>query len=546
MKKIASVLVGLLVCVLVIAACYFWAYNLMGSIFAYRSPLHDSPPLPGEALGSPVTSSVVMVLIDGLRYDTSLNPSVMPFLSQMRAGGASAEMHSQPPSLSQPGYSVLLTGAWPELNDGPVMNLDYADIPTLTQDNIFSDASRAGLKTAFSGFDWFQKLVPQQAISSAFYTAGEDQPADQDVVNAALPWLQGGQYQLVLIHLDQVDYAGHHEGGPADPRWDQAAERVDALLQEIGTTMDLTRQTLLVVSDHGHIDQGGHGGQDAITMTEPFVLVGKGVMPGKYGDVQMVDVAPTISILLGTSIPATSQGHPQVAMLDLTLDQVDQIKSALSAQQAQLALYYQTAIGKPVAVQQTSDIVTSTQTAIEATRNSLLDNQRLPRGIAAIFLTLMFIYLAAWHSKPYFGTMLLGVIGYLVVFNIKYLLIDDMMYSISTAVDATSFVGSTALSVLLALLVGWLMVMIGTKVYQLRPRKAADLTMKFVLTLIAILFIPIFVHFAINGAIVTWTLPNFMLSYLGLIFLMQAFMVAAIGIVFTGLAALLGMFSRQR
>ena len=79
-------------------------------------------------------------------------------------------------------------------------------------------------------------------------------------VDAALPWLQSAEYQLVLIHLDQVDYAGHHEGGPQDPRWNQAAQRADDLLAEILAAVDLEQDTLLVVSDHGQIDPGGHGG----------------------------------------------------------------------------------------------------------------------------------------------------------------------------------------------------------------------------------------------------------------------------------------------
>ena len=164
----------------------------MDSVYAYRSPLHNTPPVPGEALGKPNTRSVVIVLIDALRYDTSHESDVMPFLNQLRAEGASAMMHSRPPSYSEPGYTVLLTGAWPDLSDGPAINLDYAEIPTFTQDNIFSAAHRAGLLTAISGFNWFEKLIPQEAVSVSFYTAGEDQVADRQVTDAALPWLAEG------------------------------------------------------------------------------------------------------------------------------------------------------------------------------------------------------------------------------------------------------------------------------------------------------------------------------------------------------------------
>jgi predicted AlkP superfamily pyrophosphatase or phosphodiesterase len=226
------------------------------------------------------------------------------------------------------------------------MNLNYDDIPTFTQDNLYSAAYRAGLHTAISSYYWFEKLIPQLTVSASFYTKGEDKTADEQVTEAAIPWLRDGQYQLMLIHLDQVDYAGHYEGGPIDPRWDAAATRADQLLEQIATTMDLTQDTLLVISDHGQIDTGGHGGQDPIVLMEPFVMAGKGVIPGNYGDVQMVDVAPTVASILGTSIPATNQGHPLVAMYDFSLDQVDAINNQLSTQQSQLARLYQEAIGE--------------------------------------------------------------------------------------------------------------------------------------------------------------------------------------------------------
>jgi hypothetical protein len=518
----------------------------MDSVYKYQSPLHSTVPNLGESIGSPITRSLVIVLMDGLNYATSMDAVTMPFLNELRSQGATAKMHSQPPSYSQAGYTVLLTGAWSDINDGPIINWDYAEIPTFTQDNIFFDAHWDGLHTAVAGNYWFEKLIPQGAVTAKFYTPGEDRIADREVVNAAIPWLQEGKYQLMLIHLDQIDYAGHYEGGPIDPRWNAAAKRADDLLKEIVTSMDLSQDTLLVVSDHGHIEHGGHGGQDAIALLEPFVLVGKGVKPGNYGDVQMVDVAPTVAALLGTNIPATNQGNPKVQMLDLKPDQLSKIDSLLAAQQTWLVQAYQTAIGSPVTVKPSADVVAASQAGIRATHNALLSTQMIPRAIISVLVVILLVTLAAWHSRPNFGAMLLGVIGYVVIFNMKYLLIDFKTYSLSSVIDATNLIASTALTTLLALLVGWILAMIGTKIYQFKPRKAADMTMKFVLVLCSILVIPVFLHYAVDGAIVTWILPNFLISFLGLIFLIQTLMVAAIGLLFTGLAALLGVLARQR
>lgn len=299
MKRSVKITLSSVFCIVLAVVAYFWVTGMISTNYAFRSPIKNTPPSAGSALGDASTRRVVIVLIDALRYDTSMNESVMPTLAKLRTEGAQAMMHSQTPSYSEPGYTTILTGAWPWLNDGPAFNLDYGEIPTWTQDNLFSSAHRAGLTTAISGYNWFQELVPQSAVDLSYYTPGEDKVADEAVVAAALPWLQDDKSQLTLIHIDQVDYAGHHEGGPRSPNWNAAAIRSDDLLAQIVATLDLQKDTLLVISDHGQIDAGGHGGQDPIVLKEPFVLVGAGVKPGNYGDVNMVDVAPTLAALLG-------------------------------------------------------------------------------------------------------------------------------------------------------------------------------------------------------------------------------------------------------
>ena len=546
MKKNTSIIVGIFICIAVIGVSYFWITGLMDSTYAYKSPLHATPPLAGEPIGNPQTRSLVIVLIDALRYDTSQKPEVMPFLSQLRREGASAVMHSRAPSYSEPGYTVLLTGAWPDLNDGPTMNFEYADIPTFTQDDIYSAAHRAGLLTSVSGFNWFEKLIPQEAVSVSFYTAGEDQVADRQVTDAALPWLREGRYSLVLIHIDQVDYAGHHEGGPIDPRWDAAATRSDGLVKEIASAMDLTQDTLLVISDHGQVNRGGHGGQDPVVLQEPFVLAGKGVIPGDYGDINMVDVAPTIAAILGTNIPATNEGQPHIEMFDFTLAQVDTINSVLSVQQEKLAAAYSSAIGQPVNVAQTGNIVSATQAAIDTARETRLSNDRLPRGVIAIAFIILVLNLAAWQDRPYVSWMLGGVVVYLIVFNLKYILLDHKTYSLSSVTGATDLLVSSAMTTLISPIIGWLFVLVGTKAYRFRPLKAASTTLKFILTTLAVLAIPIVIHYAVNSATVTWALPNFLISFLGLLFLIQTLMVSAIGLVLTGLSAFIGIFVHEK
>ena len=563
MKINRWILSGAAACLVLALGAYFWASGLFNSLSAYRSPLHQAPPAPGEAPLPPgtLTRRVVFVLIDGLREDTALQPQVMPFLDELRSQGAWARMYSRPPSYSEPGYTTLFTGAWPELSDGPAINLEYEDIPTWNQDNLFSAARRAGLQSAVSGYYWFEKLIPQEVVDLSFYTEGEDQEADRAVVDAALPWLQAGNAELVLIHLDQVDYAGHHEGGAKASNWLAAARRSDDLLREIAAQLDLERDTLLVCSDHGHIDAGGHGGQDAITLLEPFVLVGAGVQPGHYEDIAMVDVAPTLAVLLGTNLPAASQGGPLSGMLNLTTTQHEAIQRALAAQQEQLLSNYLVGTGAASTESAPSDAIRliansgysatdenrlmASQSALEAARQERLNRERLPRAIlalAAALLPLMLIFIT-WRRES--AWLLAGAALFMLLFNLMYALLLGRTYSLSSVSGAGDLILSVGGMAFLALLVSWLLVVSGLRALRVSPRYTAGISLWLALLSIYLLSLPVLLSFTINGLLVGWTLPDFSSMFLALLALIQILFVGVLGLLFSAAGALLAV-SRGR
>jgi len=539
-KPATKIILKIFACLALAVGAYFFATGLMDSVFAYRSPLKDNPPAPGRLLETALTRRVVFVLVDALRDDTSHNAQIMPYIAELRQQGAWATMHSRPPSYSEPGYTVLLTGAWPDLSDGPPINLDYEEIPTFTQDNLFSAAQRAGLKTAASGYYWFEKLIPQGAVTASFYTPGEDQAADRQVVDSASPWLDNPSYQLILIHIDQVDYAGHHEGGPADPRWNAAAQRSDDLIREIAARLDFSQDTLVVLSDHGQIDRGGHGGQDAITLLEPFILVGAGVKPGQYLDIQMVDVAPTLAAMLGANIPASSQGHVRTEMVNFTPQQIQTIQSALQEQQANLLSSFQAATGKELPpVSNAGDPVDVHQAVLEGVYSfSGLLGERLPRATLA-FLVLALIGGSFYRMRGRsLAWMLGGALVYLLLFNLRYAVLDGRTYSLSSVLSANELILYTAVTAVIALLVSWLVFSLGTQAFQQSSTSAANAVLDGILVTIALLALPVLWSYTVNGLFVTWRLPDFASMFLGFLSLLQILLVGAFGLLLAGITAL--------
>jgi Type I phosphodiesterase / nucleotide pyrophosphatase len=537
MLRARWIVLSVIVLALIAYGAYTWTNALLDSMFAYRSPLAASPPAPGAPLGQPLTSRVVLVVVDALRDDTSRRPDVMPFLNQLRGQAAWATMHSQPPSWSQPNWATICTGAWPEINDAPTINiLDRDKLWPWTQDNIFAAAKRAGLGTAVSGYDWWEKFIAPDKRDAGFFTHGEDDAADRDVLNAAMPWLTGGGYQLVLIHLDQVDYAGHHEGGPRDPRWNAAATRADAMLKQIAGTLDFSKDTLIVLSDHGQIDRGGHGGQDPITLVEPFVMVGAGVKPGKYPDMQMADVAPTMAVLLGTNIPASSEGKPLLEMLNVDTTRQALIHKAWSAQQAALASAYESAIGAPPQARE------SAQASVAAAIDTRETREGLPRVILAIVVVLIGAGILIWKRSRDVVMLFFAALLYVVVYNLIFAVITGNVYSMSTVptAGATAFVVEIAEFTAIAVVLAWLAAMLLTSAFRRGALHAAQATYGFAFVTLYLLFLPALLGFAVNGAVTTWRLPDPFLIFLHFTNLIQAMFVAALGIVLSGMAALVG------
>jgi len=459
----------------------------------------------------------------------------------LRLQGASAAMHSQPPSFSEPGYTTILTGAWPDINDGPPINLDYGYIPVFTQDDIFSAAHRAGLRTAIFGYYWFEKLVPQAAVDSSFYTPGDGAEADQDVMEAALPELSG-DHQLVLIHLDQVDFAGHHQGGPLSLNWDAAARNSDGYLREIVARLDLEQDTIIVLSDHGQIDRGGHGGPDPITLLEPFMMVGAGVRPGPYPDIQQVDVAPTTAALLGTNLPATAQGHVQSGMLTISSEQSARIRTAELTQKSTLYRTYTAAIKSYPGQQPDPSNLASYIAAMNEARGKKLAGERLWRIPLSILLAISPGVLLVVRKNKKTIWLAIGALIYVLLFNFRYAVLDGRTYSLSSIESATGFITYMVSTTVVAIVISWLVIMARLNAFRSRPRKAAETSLGLMFMTIYLLALPILVSFAWNGLVATWTLPEFYTIFVALLSFVQIMLIVVAGLLLSGSAALIARF----
>jgi|WetSurMetagenome_2_1015567.scaffolds.fasta_scaffold11475_4 hypothetical protein len=531
MKNRTYITLSIITLLAIAIGAYLGANRMIDSIYAYRSPISAESPTPGPVIGKPLSEKVVLILIDALRVDTSTNSKVMPYLNQLLSSGAHAVMHSQTPSYSAPGYSTIFTGAWPYMNNGPAFNLDYSEIPVWTQDNLFSAAHRNGIKTGIAAYNWFEKLVPQQDVDFKFYTAGEDNIADERVVAAAIGWLEQPGNQFILVHIDQVDYAGHHEGGPQGQAWMDAAMRADSLVERIDSRLDLTKDTIIVLSDHGQIDPGGHGGHEPIVLVEPFIMAGKGVIPGEYPDVQMVDVAPTISALLGANIPSSSTGNVISGMLDLSPEYLNVYLNSEEAIHNNISVVYAKAINQPL----------KTGQSIESIRQNRLGKERWVRLPITLFIIIIPPLLLLLRKSKELKYWVPGALISFFGFQMRYGIIDRKSYSFSAILTPSDLIIYCAITASIALLIGFIFILVFLQPKLNDRSDAAKFTFGYVFTSLYLWLLPLGWNFILNGFIPTWTLPRLDAYFIGLLSMVILIIVSISGLLIT---LIYSLFSR--
>jgi predicted AlkP superfamily pyrophosphatase or phosphodiesterase len=84
---------------------------------------------------------------------------------------------------------------------------------------------------------------------------------DKEVFDHALQTISEGGPDLSFVYFCGVDEAGHKYGSIEPPYFD-AVERIDGYLKALHDAVIARDEEwlLIVVTDHGHRDEGGHGG----------------------------------------------------------------------------------------------------------------------------------------------------------------------------------------------------------------------------------------------------------------------------------------------
>jgi hypothetical protein len=283
----------------------------------------DALPSPGAVLpagkgpGLTEVERVRVVLIDGLAQDTARS---LPAFSELCKHGIDLTIDVGFPTISLPVEAALWTGLTQQ-QSGIVFRSDRPIEPPLAKsipaqvDGSRAIAENHGYIVRSLGFHQVESDDPQW-----------EQHAHDAVVSDS---------RLVFVHILRVDTAGHKHGHDS-PEYRKTAEEADEILRHLFDAQPDARW--FVLSDHGHLPGGGHGGSERSVRQVAGCIVGPGITSARGQLVHVVDVARAIADSVGATLDTASPGRPMSVALAAPLG-ADQAVPPIELGPAVVALF---------------------------------------------------------------------------------------------------------------------------------------------------------------------------------------------------------------
>ncbi|WP_051670023.1 alkaline phosphatase family protein [Bryobacter aggregatus] len=261
-------------------------------------------------------SRVLIIGIDGLSVK-GLELAEIPNLKALMARGAfTLRGRGVMPTVSSPNWASLLSGAGPEQHGvtsnewqrdkheiDPVCVGSDQIFPTL-----FGVIHEAKPKLHLAAiYDWkdFGRLIEPSAPRHLAHVLHSKETTD-----AAIAYWNEQKPDLLFVHLDDVDHAGHGKGWEGE-HYLAELHRVDALVGRLAAAAG-PKSLVVLVADHGGTGTK-HGNLRMNELQIPMIFAGPGVKAGELpAGVNNFDLAPTLTPLFGVKPHACWVGKPLI------------------------------------------------------------------------------------------------------------------------------------------------------------------------------------------------------------------------------------------
>jgi hypothetical protein len=300
----------------ILAVLAFTLATGVASFLVHRYFFDWKPDYPDEPTreinsGEPLARRVIVVVIDGCRLDR-FREAEKPYLERMMARGTVYEsVETAYPARTVVCFSSMFTGAAPERH-GIASNLVLK--LGLRVESVFDVLRRRGKVGKLVGIAHLIDAFGHEDVASVTSVAHNDK-IDGYLIAAARRELEEHDPDLLVLQLLAVDQNGHVRG-TYYPEYVERIEITDGLIEEFMSWCEekgyLEDAAVILMADHGQgRGIGAHGHLSEGERFVPFAMWGKGIAEGRVVSEprSILDLAPTISYLLGVEPPSGSTGR---------------------------------------------------------------------------------------------------------------------------------------------------------------------------------------------------------------------------------------------
>ena len=262
------------------------------------------------AHAAPRSEHVFIVSFDGGNPDVMKNSAMPTFFAMAAQGAQTMKAQTIFPSLTLPSHTSMLTGVGPDKHQ--ILWNDWQPKRGLVKvPTVFQVARDYGYTTAlFAGKVKFRHLNLPGSMD-------EFQIPDYEaktVAQAAADYIVEAKPNLCFVHFADSDGAGHAFGW-GSPQQLKAFDDEDVALKILRDAVEkagiASSSTFILTADHGGHGKG-HGSNDPVDMTIPWVAWGAGVKPkfSVQAPITTYDTAATALWLLEVPVPKSFDGKP--------------------------------------------------------------------------------------------------------------------------------------------------------------------------------------------------------------------------------------------
>ena len=249
---------------------------------------------------------VLLILVDGMRADSLAG--IPQAQAIMKKSSYTLDARTVMPSVTLPCHMSLFHSVDPTRH-GTTTNIYMPQVRPIN--GLCEVLHNSGKNCAFF-YNWeaLRDLSRTGSLAfSYFWKSGKcgHDVANDKVTDAAIEYLDQTETDFAFLYLEYVDAAGHMKGWMSD----EYMKAMDNSWKNIERIMNTLSEdyTVIITADHGGHDRS-HGTDMPEDMIIPLIIYGNDFKAGcQFSDVNIKDIAPTITRLLGVEPDAEWEGN---------------------------------------------------------------------------------------------------------------------------------------------------------------------------------------------------------------------------------------------